>query len=311
MHVLVYGAGSLGSLVGGLLARTHEVTLVGRDPHMRRVREDGLSIEGAIEAHTQPRAVTDGTGERADVAILTTKAYDTDSAARALATGEYETVLSLQNGLTEERLVAALSATVLAGTTTYGARLREPGTVECTGLGEVTIGSLSGGFIPDAERIVEAFRAAGMTAVLATDMPRRRWEKLAVNAGINGPTALADVDNAAIAAGPASDVGCEAAREVARVARSEGIDLSNADALVALERVAEATARNQSSMRRDLANGCRTEVEAIYGVVEDRAAAHGFDVPVCRTIADLVRAAQPDGDRHRRSADSMDRPDGG
>jgi 2-dehydropantoate 2-reductase len=295
MHVLVFGAGSLGSLVGGLLARAHEVTLVGRDPHMRRVREDGLSIEGAIEAHVRPRALTDGTGERADVAVLTTKAYDTDAAARALSTGEYETVLSLQNGLTEERLVAVLSTRVLAGTATYGARLREPGAVECTGTGEVTIGSLSGGIDPEAERIAEAFRSAGVRAVLAEDMPRRRFEKLAVNAGINGPTALADVDNAAVLAGPAGDVGCAAAREVARVARAEGIDLSNADALRALERVAEATARNHSSMRRDLANGRRTEVEAIYGAVVDRAAAHDVDVPVCRTIGDLIRAAESDG----------------
>ncbi|MFC6725112.1 2-dehydropantoate 2-reductase N-terminal domain-containing protein, partial [Halobium palmae] len=30
MDIVVFGAGSLGSLLGGLLARVHDVTLVGR-----------------------------------------------------------------------------------------------------------------------------------------------------------------------------------------------------------------------------------------------------------------------------------------
>ncbi|SEH49953.1 ketopantoate reductase [Halopenitus malekzadehii] len=290
MRILVFGAGSLGSLVGGLLARTHDVTLVGRDPHMCRVREDGLRIEGAIEAHTRPRALTDGTGERADLAVVTTKAGDTDAAARVLATGRYDTVVSLQNGLTEERLLAALDTRILAGTATYGARLVAPGRVECTGVGEVTVGALSGGQDPAAERVASAFRAAGITAASAADMPRRRFRKLAVNAGINGPTALADVDNAAVAAGPASEVAREAACEVAVVARAEGVDLSNGDALAALERVADATAANHSSMRQDRAAERSTEVDAIYGAAIDRGETHGVETPTCRTIAALVRA---------------------
>jgi len=34
MHIVVVGAGSLGSLLGAMLARDHDVTLIGRDPHM-------------------------------------------------------------------------------------------------------------------------------------------------------------------------------------------------------------------------------------------------------------------------------------
>ncbi|WP_058367549.1 ketopantoate reductase family protein [Haloparvum sedimenti] len=294
MEILVFGAGSLGSLVGGLLARAHDVTLVGRDPHMRRVREDGLRVEGAVEAHTHPRALTDGTDRAADLAVVTTKAYDTDAAARALATGEYDAVLSLQNGLTEERLVAGLDAFVLAGTATYGARLREPGRVECTGVGEVLIGPLSGGVDRTARRTAEAFADAGIDARAVGDMPRRRFEKLAVNAGINAPTALADLDNGALVDGPARSVAAEAAREVARVARAEGVALSEADAVAALEDVADATAANHSSMRQDLTAERRTEVDAIYGAVEERADAAALPVPTCRTLAALIRAWEAD-----------------
>jgi len=290
MEVLVYGAGALGSLVGGLLARTHEVTLVGRDPHMRRVREDGLRIDGEVDVHVRPRAVTDGTHRSADLAVVTTKAYDTDAAARALATGEYDAVCSLQNGFTEERLDAALDSTVFAGTASYGARFVEPGRVACTGIGEVVVGPLSGGTDPLAERVGSAFAEAGIETTVAADMPRRRYEKLAVNAGINGPSALARLSNGATLDGPGGETAREAAREVARVARADGIGLGGDEAVAAVERVAADTAANRSSMCEDVAAGRRTEVDAIYGAAIDCADRFGVSAPTCRTLASLIRA---------------------
>ncbi len=305
MEVLVYGAGALGSLIGGLLARTHDVTLVGRDPHMRRVRSDGLRIEGEIEAAVHPRAVTDGYGRAADLALVTTKAYDVDEAARALATGSYDVVCPLSNGLTEERLVAAVDATVLAGTASYGARFEEPGRVRCTGVGDVVVGALDGGLHPAAERTRRALDAAGMEATAASDMPRRRYEKLAVNAGINGPSALARIDNGRTLAGPTGDVAREAAREVARVARSAGVELRDDEAITALETVAADTAANHSSMREDVERERPTEVDAIYGAVVDRTAEADVSVPVCETLAALLRGWEVDrglrSERERRT----------
>jgi 2-dehydropantoate 2-reductase len=221
--------------------------------------------------------------------VVTTKAYDTDAAVRALATGEYEAVCSLQNGLTEERLVAGLDATVLAGTASYGARLAEPGRVTCTGVGEAVVGALAGGPSASAARVGAAFEAAGIEAVVADDMPRRRFEKLAVNAGINGPSALSRTENGPTLDGPAGEVGREAARETARVARAVGVDLAEDRAVAAVERVAADTAANRSSMYEDVRNGRRTEVDAIYGAVVERADRHGVSVPACRAIGSLVR----------------------
>ncbi|AUX10871.1 2-dehydropantoate 2-reductase [Halalkaliarchaeum desulfuricum] len=315
MEILVFGAGSLGSLVGGLLAQVHDVTLVGRDPHVTAVREEGLSITGAVDVHTDPDATTTGTELRADLAVVTVKAYDTGVAAEALATGTYGAVCSLQNGLTEEILVARLSAgerggddeddsgdveshtpKILSGTATYGARLREPGHVECTGVGTIAIGAYGGGSDPWADRAGEAFDAAGIETQVATDMPRRRWEKLAINAGINAPTALARVKNGELVDGPASDLSREAARETARVAHAEGVSLSESAAAAAVEGVADATAANHSSMRQDIKRGNRTEIDAINGVVCDRASTHGIDVPVNRTLTGLVRAWETERD---------------
>ena len=201
MEFLVVGAGSLGSLLGGLLAREHDVTLVGHEPHAGAVRGSGLTVEGAVEAHVTPDARTDVPGDRFDCALVTTKAFDTAAAARDLAAAgtDLDTVLSLSNGLgNEATLVDALAGDceVLAGTCTYGVMTPEPGTVRCTGVGEVVLGARDGGPSTVADRVGGAFDEAGVETTVAADMPRRLWEKLAVNAGINAPTALAQIGRA-------------------------------------------------------------------------------------------------------------------
>jgi 2-dehydropantoate 2-reductase len=287
-RVLVVGAGSLGSLVGGLLARRHDVVLVGCDPHVSAVETDGLHVEGAVETTVRPEATTTVPGGRFDLAVVTVKAYDTDAAATALADRSVGAVVSLQNGLgNEERLASTLTCPVLAGTCTYGARLVEPGRVACTGLGEVALGARGGGASATADEVGAAFTAAGVETTVAPDMPRRLWTKLAVNAGINAVTALARVPNGALVDGPAAGTAHTAARETARVARGAGVDLPDDRATERLATVAETTATNVSSMRADVEAGDRTEVDAIHGAVVDRA---DGSVPVNETLAALVRA---------------------
>ncbi|SFR89118.1 ketopantoate reductase [Halomicrobium zhouii] len=288
MNVVVFGAGSLGSLVGGLLAREHDVTLVGRDPHVSAVREGGLRVSGAFEFTTSPSATT-SVPDAADLAVVTVKAYDTPEAAAALVDCDLGSCLSLQNGMGNEATLAAqLECPVLAGTCTYGARLAEPGHVACTGVGEVALGPREGGSSTVADEVGVAFDDAGIETVVADDVHRRLWEKLAVNAGINATTALARVENGALVDGPGGDVAAASAREVARVAREQGVDLSDEPVVSRVASVAADTAANRSSMLQDVDSGSRTEVDAINGYVVDAAA--GEAVPVNRTLTALVRA---------------------
>ncbi|MXR42836.1 2-dehydropantoate 2-reductase [Halobaculum sp. WSA2] len=299
MEIVVFGAGALGSMVGGILAREHHVTLVARDPHARRIAGQGLRVVGELDAHTRPRATTAPTPEdlTCDLVLVTVKAYDTDEAARTLATGDPELVCSLSNGLTEETLAGHLGDRVLAGSATYGAELVGPGEVRCTGVGRIHVGEFAderldgdeaGGASRRAERVAAAFREAGLDCTADPEMPRRRWEKLAVNAGINAVTALARVPNGALADAPGRAVAHRAARETARVARSQGLDLADDEAVAAVDTVVRETAANRSSMRQDVESGSRTEVDAINGAVVDRGTAAGIDTPTNRTMADLL-----------------------
>ena len=291
MNVVVFGAGSLGSLVGGLLAREHAVTLVGRDPHVAAVAESGLRVSGLLDFEVAPAATTDGTDLDADLAVVTVKAFDTERAAQTLASGNFRAVLSLQNGMgNEETLARVLDCPVLAGTATYGAVLRDSGVVECTGEGEIVFGPREGDTAAVAAEAGRAFRAAGIETTVADDMPRRLWEKLAVNAGINATTALARVENGAVLDGPAREVAAAAARETARVAREDGVELADEEAVAAVERVAADTAANTSSMLQDVLAERATEVEAINGYVVARADERGLSVPVNCTLTSLLEA---------------------
>jgi 2-dehydropantoate 2-reductase len=290
MDIVVFGAGSLGSLLGGLLAREHAVTLVGRDRHVSAIREAGLRITGAIEATVYPDAAL-VPPKSADLAVVCVKAFDTEAAADALAGCELNACVSVQNGLGNEAILAdRLESTVLAGTSTYGAIHSGPGAVECTGVGRVVLGPPAGGSSATADRIGNAFETAGIVTTVADDMPERLWEKLAVNAGLNATTALARLENEAVLRGDARAVATDAARETATVARTEGVSLTGAEAEDALASVAEATAENTSSMHQDVLDGQRTEVDAINGYVERRAEANGVDAPVNATLARLLRA---------------------
>ena len=297
MRIVVFGAGSLGSLLGALLDSAHDVVLVGRDPHVSAVRERGLRVTGVDSFEASPAATTDGTGLDADLAIVTVKAYDTAAAAHDLATGDVGAAVSLQNGLgNEETLAAGLVCPIVAGTTTHGAMLSEPGVVEWTGRGEVTVGNwriddgdgdATTGTDP-ASRVAAAFRAASVDADVDRDIRHRLWTKLAVNAAINPITALARIRNGRVFEGPTAEYAERAAAEVARIARAEGVGL-DADAVAEEARtVARRTADNQSSMLQDLAAGRRTEIDAISGVVAERAEEHGIDAPVNGLLCALI-----------------------
>ncbi|WP_075937713.1 2-dehydropantoate 2-reductase [Halosegnis longus] len=286
MHVVVVGAGSLGSLLGGLLAREHRVTLVGRDPHVSAIHDHGLRVTGVVDTTVHPDAETTAPA-RCDLALVTTKAFDTASAAATLADTDTGCVLSLQNGLGNESLLRdRLDCPVLAGTCTYGARRSDPGVVAYTGEGTITVGDPDGGPSAWADRVADAFDAAGFDATASDEMPRLLWRKLAVNVGINATTALARTENGALVDGPAEPVAAAAARETATVARSEGIDLADETATDAVDRVARNTRANRSSMLQDIDAQRRTEVDAIVGPVAD----HAEPTPVASTLAGLLRA---------------------
>jgi 2-dehydropantoate 2-reductase len=108
---VVYGAGAIGSGIGGHLFRTgHDVVLVGRPAHVGRIDREGLRLVTPAETYTlKVPAVSTAreVGLRAgDVLLLCVKSQDTDHSLAEVraAGGDPQTlpVLCCQNSITNE-----------------------------------------------------------------------------------------------------------------------------------------------------------------------------------------------------------------
>src|SRR2546426_3131577 len=127
VRILVFGAGAIGSLLGGLLSRENEVTIVGRKHHVDAINRKGLHISGATTFLAWPTAVTAVPTGDYDAIFVATKAYDTAAAVDALrAFWRQSTFVTLQNGLGNAEALAAKAARVVAGGASGGGPLGAP-----------------------------------------------------------------------------------------------------------------------------------------------------------------------------------------
>ncbi len=313
-RVLVAGAGALGSVVGGLLARDGwAVTLLGRSPHLTVVDREGLSIEGLFGEH-RVRGIACATDASAldgtfDTVLLTVKAFDTRSMTAAIAShlAREGVLVCLQNGLGNLEVAAAAvgEARVLGARVIFGAEIVAPGRVRVTVYADpVLIGS------PDpadhrlgaaATRWAERLAAAGVPAEPTDALLAELWAKVLYNAALNPLGALLGLPYGALPADPDTrTIMDRVIDEAFAVAEASGIRLAwpDADAYrrTFYERLVPATAGHRSSMLQDIERGRATEIDAINGWVAGRGAELGVAAPVNATLTRLIRA------RTRRAA---------
>lgn len=307
VRVAVIGAGAMGSLVAARLALAgFAPTLLGRSsPHLAAIQAAGLRVEEAdgttrvvpLRATTEPAAVAGH-----DLLVLLVKAWATGEALAPLRSSlsPATTVLTLQNGLGNAAAVRAAlgdgggdgpAPAVVVGVTSQAALRLGPGSVRHTGSGPTAVGREDGSIDDDLVAVAAALTAAGLPTEAVSDIEQRVWGKLAINAAINGLTALAGVPNGAVATDPGlAAAGAVLAGEVAAVARAHGIEPG--EVAVAVAEVARATAANRSSMLRDLETGGQTEVGAIHEAVVAAGEAVGVETPANRVVAALVLARE-------------------
>lgn len=299
MVIAIVGPGALGSLFGAALAQSgQDVRLLGRpSAHLAAIRADGLRVErrdGAVERVMLDAAADPEIIAAAKAIIVLVKAPDTEAAMRAIrpwiASGSV--VLTLQNGLgNAERIRSVLGEglVVLQGVTSQAAMRLAPGVVAHTGEGPTLIGYRSRDEQGAAREVADVLTAAGLPAVATPDVERSVWQKVAVNAAINGLTALGGFVNGVIASDPRLFAAAEiVAEEAAAVARTRGIETGSMRR--ALLDTCVATTENRSSMLQDIDAGRTTEVEAIHGAILDAAREAGIVTPAIQVLDALIRA---------------------
>ncbi len=292
MRIAIFGAGGVGSVIGGLMSTRHQVTLVSRRDHMLAVNSEGLRLSGTVEGvfHPEARDTVDGLGIQ-DVVLITVKAYDTDAAVREVAAmvGDHTVVASVQNGLgNAERLVRAFGARALVGVPVLGAAFLGPGKVRISGLKEVAIGSTVGQH-GAAMRLSALLSECGIPSRMSASIMTEVWSKAVVNASINPITALVGKENGSILRDDGlRQLSHAACTEGARAAEAIGITLGEG----AFDRVLEVirtTASNRSSMLQDVERRKRTEIDEINGALVRAGESRGVDMTVNRTLWALVR----------------------
>jgi len=320
--ILIAGAGALGSVVGGLLARAgHPVTLLGRAPHLEAIAQGGLVLDGLFGTHrvrgltcvTESRALT----RRFDAVLLTVKAFDTAAMAAEVAPhlAPDGVLVSLQNGLGNlEAATRAVGAErVLGGRVIFGSEIVRPGHARVTVFADpVLIGA------PDARdarldaaavRWAAALDAAGVPTAPTDRIVATLWEKVLYSAALNPLGALRGLTYGELAADPDGRAVMDCViGEAFAVARAEGVALGWQDDAAYREvfygRLVPATASHRSSMLQDLERGRRTEIDAINGAVAARGAAHGVGAPANQALTQLVRARERNG---RQEAEACSR----
>jgi len=295
MKILVFGAGAMGSLIGGLLSSRHEVTLVARSAHVRAIRHCGLHITGETNLVSDAWAMTEAPRDKQDLVIISTKAYETASAVRHLRRFWHSSLfLTLQNGLRNTDIIAAKADRVVAGTTSHGVTFVRDGIIRHAGLGDTYLGAFKNATASEVRDLCREFTACGFPAKFSDDIKRAMWMKAIVNAAINPLTAIARVENGRLLQIPQLHalmrLSCE---EAVAVARAEGHKIGMEEALRTACRVAFRTAANRSSMLQDIDRGRRTEVSEISGVMVEIARRRGLRTPTVDTLRLAVRELEP------------------
>ncbi len=295
MEILIFGAGAMGSFFGGLLSRRHEVTLIGRPEHVAAIRAHGLRISGKTAMIAKPHAATRiARDSKPELVFVTTKAYDTANAMRALRPfATRSTFVTLQNGFGNAEAIAKVASRVVAGTTAQGVTLLGPGEIRDAGAGDTVLGAWAGVEEAQLVRLRDLLTDAGIVSHLTSDIRTELWSKLVVNASINPLAALAGVPNGRLVRDKRLAAVLEAVcREAAAVAKAEDARVDAEDLRHRTVLVAKRTAANRGSMLQDLIRGHRTEIDAITGAIVRAANRHGLPVPLNRAVYALVRARE-------------------
>lgn len=288
------GSGGVGGYYGARFAQAgHQVTFVARGAHAQAIRERGLRIKSELgDVNLKAARVVDDPAQAgtADLVVVAVKLWDSEGAARAIApaVGPATTVLSLQNGVDKDEVLARTvgAARVIGGTTHIGVSIAEPGVIAHAGrLQRVTVGELDGSRSPRIEAIASAFRAAGVDTTLSDDIRRVIWEKFVFLSAVSGMTALTRKPIGEVRGHPATRAMLlDALRETTAVARAEGAALEESFPDRQLELADTFPPGMLASMAHDLLRGRRLELPWLSGAVVQRAQKHHLDVPAHRAI---------------------------
>jgi len=303
MRVLIVGSGAMGSRYGVALHKGGaEVVLFDvNKEHTKAISENGLMVHSDGEARTYKIAATSDIQKVGafDYAFVFTKAIHTISAMETVAPALRDStiIVTLQNGMGNVETLRKLApkSPIIAGTTNYAAALLGPGQLEANGSGITKVQLVHGSDSKIAEELAKVLEAGGIHVDVVNDIEYYIWAKVAFNAALNTVTALTGLSVGDVGAAPESlDMVFRIAKDVAKVARSKGINLSDEEACDSIRSVMDPkmSSGHHPSMLQDVMARRKTEVDCICGKVLEAGASTGAETPYLKSAYSLIKAIE-------------------
>lgn len=290
MKILILGAGAIGGYLGGRMAEADiDVTLLVRPARQAQLTKDGLRISSVYgDVHTPINTITaDELDKPFDVAIMTPKAYDLDSAIAAVTpgVGPDTMVLPILNGIGHmDILNAAFGAeNVLGGTVKIAAAREADGSISHKNDWRwLNFGEQAGGLSDRVLALRDLLEPAkGLEPVALDNAMQGMWEKFVHLATAAGMTCLMRANAGQIVR---SDEGAALFQKfletTAAVAGKSGYPPSEEFMANYRALFADPQSGYVTSMLRDVEAGNPSEGEYILGLLLRTARKHGIDEPL-------------------------------
>jgi 2-dehydropantoate 2-reductase len=298
MRLVILGAGAIGGVVGGFLARANrEVLLVARGAHLVEIQTRGLRVETPDEAFVVHPPVVDARSSidwrAGDVVLLAVKTQDAATALRELAAPAHVPIVCLTNGVEAERIALRHAREV------YGAYVMMPGTYLTPGVvrtwaspvpGAIDVGRYPDGTGEHADELAGELLVAGFASEVRTTIMRWKRGKLLSNLAngaeaLSGPAArTSDVAERARREGRAcfAAAGLSCTTEAEDAARREGL----------LSKPIAGATREGGSTWQSLARGASAlETDYLNGEIALLGRLHGVPTPVNEALQRLAAEA--------------------
>ncbi|MDY0287276.1 MAG: 2-dehydropantoate 2-reductase [Sphaerochaeta sp.] len=321
MRIAIYGAGSLGTILGAYLTKGGvEADLITRNKeHIAALQANGAKVVGKAEFTVPVKALlpSEMTGKY-DIIFLLTKQLENNSVATFLKQylAAKGMLCTMQNGLPEPDLIEILGKGRVCGCTIgWGATRQGPGISELTSEKDSLTFSL--GMIEDPdkkglEEIATILRNMG-TVEIDSNFLGARWSKLLINTAFSGMgTVVGSTYGDVVDNKRARSLALKIMKECIDTTQALGVTIEPIQGkdivklfnysgpikrwisfhLIPLAMKKHRTIK--ASMLQDIEKGKKCEVDSINGVLSEQARKAGIPTPINDKVIDIIHRIERD-----------------